>query len=42
VLRDRDGTLRAFHNACRHLGARLVEGPGNVGRALRCFYHGWT
>jgi Rieske 2Fe-2S family protein len=42
VLRDRDGALRAFHNACRHRGARLVEGPGNVGRALRCFYHGWT
>ena len=42
VLRDRDGDLRAFHNLCRHRGSRLLEGTGNAGNAIRCFYHNWT
>ncbi len=29
VWRDRDRTIRAFHNVCRHRGARLVDGSGN-------------
>jgi len=29
VLRDRDGTVRGFHNVCRHRGARLLDGAGN-------------
>ena len=28
VARGQDGVLRAFINACRHRGARLVEGSG--------------
>jgi phenylpropionate dioxygenase-like ring-hydroxylating dioxygenase large terminal subunit len=42
ILRGTDGTLKAFHNLCRHRGARLLEGTGNVGRELRCFYHSWA
>src|SRR6185437_13012243 len=42
LLRDREGALRAFHNSCRHRGTRLLEGEGNVGRAVTCFYHGWV
>jgi choline monooxygenase len=42
VLRDKEGRLRAFHNVCRHRGARLVESTGNFGRAIICFYHNWT
>jgi Rieske 2Fe-2S family protein len=42
VLRDKERKLRAFHNVCRHRGARLVEGAGNLGRAITCFYHNWT
>ncbi|HLI13927.1 MAG TPA: aromatic ring-hydroxylating dioxygenase subunit alpha [Alphaproteobacteria bacterium] len=42
LLRDRQGELRAFHNVCRHRGARLLEGRGNVGSAITCFYHNWT
>lgn len=42
VLKDRDGDLRAFHNLCRHRGARLLEGAGNAGTSIRCFYHNWT
>jgi phenylpropionate dioxygenase-like ring-hydroxylating dioxygenase large terminal subunit len=43
VLRDMNGRLRAFHNVCRHRGARLLEGTGNIQRGLiSCFYHKWT
>jgi len=42
VLRDRDGALRAYHNLCRHRGSRLLEGSGNAGTSIRCFYHNWT
>lgn len=41
VLRDGTGTLRAFHNICRHRGAQLLEGSGNAGRSISCFYHRW-
>jgi phenylpropionate dioxygenase-like ring-hydroxylating dioxygenase large terminal subunit len=42
VLRDRDGSIRAFHNVCRHRGARLLDGAGNCATAITCPYHGWT
>ena len=42
VVRDQDGTLRAFSNICRHRAARLAEGRGDCGKVLRCPYHGWT
>ena len=42
VLRDQDGTLRAFRNVCRHRGSRLLSGSGECGKAIRCRYHGWT
>src|SRR5262249_26452948 len=42
VVRDHDGTVRAFLNACRHRGATLAEGQGNCGRQLRCPYHAWS
>ena len=42
VLRDRDGTIRGFHNVCRHRGARLLDGTGNCPTAITCPYHGWT
>jgi phenylpropionate dioxygenase-like ring-hydroxylating dioxygenase large terminal subunit len=48
VLRTRSGELQSFRNACRHRGARLVEGDAHTGLAfcidgrLRCPYHGWT
>lgn len=41
VLRGDDGRLRAFINTCRHRGARLLEGSGNV-RSIACPYHAWT
>lgn len=42
LVRDRDGVLRAFLNACRHRGARLCDGAGPVGRTIVCPYHAWS
>ena len=42
VLRDRDHQIRAFHNVCRHRGARLLDGEGNCPATITCPYHGWT
>ena len=42
ILRDDDLQVRAFHNVCRHRGARLVpDGVSSVGN-LVCRYHQWT
>ncbi len=42
VLRGRDGVIRAFHNACRHRGARILDGAGNCPGPVTCPYHGWS
>jgi choline monooxygenase len=41
VVHGKDGRLRAFANTCRHRGARLLEGEGEIA-AIRCPYHSWT
>ncbi|MEE4360464.1 MAG: aromatic ring-hydroxylating dioxygenase subunit alpha [Pseudomonadales bacterium] len=40
VVRDDDGMLRAFHNVCRHRGAKLLDARGNCS-AIVCPYHRW-
>ena len=40
LLRDREGVLRAFANACRHRAARLVDGAGTC-KGIRCTFHSW-
>lgn len=42
VLRDRDGSIKGFHNACRHRGARILDGAGNCPGPMTCPYHGWS
>jgi phenylpropionate dioxygenase-like ring-hydroxylating dioxygenase large terminal subunit len=42
ALRDRDGSIRGFHNVCRHRGARLLDGSGNCPATITCPYHGWS
>jgi Rieske 2Fe-2S family protein len=43
ILRDRTGAVRAFHNICRHRGARLCEEPrGTLPNTIQCSYHAWT
>ncbi|MGE0005827.1 MAG: aromatic ring-hydroxylating dioxygenase subunit alpha [Parvibaculaceae bacterium] len=41
VLRDRDGTLKAFSNVCLHRMSTLLEGQGNA-KSIVCRYHAWT
>jgi phenylpropionate dioxygenase-like ring-hydroxylating dioxygenase large terminal subunit len=42
VVRGHDHELRAFHNICRHRGAALLAGAGNVQKSISCFYHRWN
>jgi len=44
LVRDEDGTLRGFHNTCRHRGSALcLEESGRLTtRSIRCPYHQWA
>jgi phenylpropionate dioxygenase-like ring-hydroxylating dioxygenase large terminal subunit len=42
LVRQPGGTLCGFVNACRHRGAPLLEGRGQLSRGIACPYHGWT
>jgi len=42
VVRQEDGSVRAFVNACRHRGTTLLEGCGRTRQSIACPYHGWT
>lgn len=42
ATRDASGNFRAFVNACRHRGARLVEQTRGTGARFTCPFHGWT
>ncbi|SDC83892.1 Phenylpropionate dioxygenase, large terminal subunit [Sphingomonas sp. YR710] len=41
IVRQRDGTIKAFKNVCRHRGRTLVNASG-CKSAFRCAYHGLT
>ncbi len=41
AVRDSDGQVRVFRNACRHRGMKLADGDG-CKKAFVCRYHGWT
>lgn len=44
LVRDDAGVLRAFHNTCRHRGARLcTQEAGTLrGNGITCPYHAWN
>jgi phenylpropionate dioxygenase-like ring-hydroxylating dioxygenase large terminal subunit len=42
VVRQADGAVRAFLNACRHRGAAVATKPCGHQQAFSCPYHGWT
>jgi phenylpropionate dioxygenase-like ring-hydroxylating dioxygenase large terminal subunit len=43
IVRQRDGGLKAFVNACRHRATPLLDGEGKHGRRpIVCPYHAWT
>ncbi len=41
VVRDLEGTLRAFYNVCKHRAHELLRGSGETTRIL-CPYHAWV
>ncbi len=42
VIRDKEGQIQAFHNVCRHRGARMLDGAGKCQGTITCPYHGWS
>src|SRR5688500_6089380 len=43
IVRGTDGSIRAFHNVCRHRGTRLcIEDHGTLKGSIQCPYHAWT
>ncbi|MBB4632397.1 aromatic ring-hydroxylating oxygenase subunit alpha [Sphingosinicella soli] len=42
VVRDLEGTVRAFYNTCQHRGAPLVNTESGDARGFVCGYHGWS
>lgn len=42
TVRQSDGTVRAFINACRHRGAQVVPHGTGSARRFTCPYHAWS
>ncbi len=42
LIKNSEGKISAFHNACSHRCLKLVDEPINVGQMLSCPYHAWT
>jgi phenylpropionate dioxygenase-like ring-hydroxylating dioxygenase large terminal subunit len=42
IVRDPDGSVRGFVNACRHRGAQVVRECGTAARNFACPFHAWT
>ncbi|MCK9900521.1 aromatic ring-hydroxylating dioxygenase subunit alpha [Frankia sp. Cpl3] len=42
LIRQHDGSVKAFHNACRHRATQLCNGSGRLpGGQIVCPFHGW-
>jgi glycine betaine catabolism A len=42
IIRDKSGTIRAFHNSCRHRGSMICVVGSGTSPKLVCPYHRWT
>lgn len=42
LIKDRSGTINAFHNVCRHRAYQVVEEDAGHKNILSCRYHGWS
>lgn len=42
LVRDKDDTIKAFHNVCRHRAFPVVTEEGGTSRIFACKYHGWS
>jgi phenylpropionate dioxygenase-like ring-hydroxylating dioxygenase large terminal subunit len=41
LLRVSDSEVKAYYNACRHRGVKLVEDRGTLRSGFTCPFHGW-
>ncbi|MBP2320424.1 3-phenylpropionate/trans-cinnamate dioxygenase alpha subunit [Kibdelosporangium banguiense] len=42
VVRQRDGSVKAFLNQCRHRGMRICRSDEGTSKTFTCTYHGWA
>ncbi|MEY1674264.1 Rieske 2Fe-2S domain-containing protein [Gordonia sp. ABKF26] len=42
VIRQSDGSVKAFSNVCRHRGSRVEFGESGCKRVFACPYHNWS
>ena len=42
VIRVDENTIKAYHNACRHRGFKLLEDRGCRPNGIVCPFHGWS
>ena len=42
MVRQDDGSVRAYYNVCQHRGARLVNDPKGHANRFVCPYHAWA
>lgn len=42
LVRQADGSIKAFYNVCQHRGRRLKDGCGQIGKSIYCRFHGWS
>jgi phenylpropionate dioxygenase-like ring-hydroxylating dioxygenase large terminal subunit len=42
IIVDDSDQIRAYHNVCRHRGARLLNDSGNCKHRISCPFHGWS
>lgn len=42
MVRQEDGSIRAFYNVCQHRGNRLVQVDAGFVKQIICAYHGWA
>jgi 3-phenylpropionate/trans-cinnamate dioxygenase alpha subunit len=42
VARQKDGSVKAFLNVCRHRGMKVCRAEDGNTNAFMCTYHGWT
>ncbi|MFE4369219.1 aromatic ring-hydroxylating dioxygenase subunit alpha [Streptomyces sp. NPDC056835] len=42
VVRQRDGSVKAFLNQCRHRGMRICRTDAGTSKTFTCTYHGWA
>ncbi|MBV8168360.1 MAG: Rieske (2Fe-2S) protein, partial [Alphaproteobacteria bacterium] len=42
LARDTDGSIKAFHNVCRHRAALVLSAPAKGLNQFACPYHAWA